>query len=222
MSRVVVLAEHRLLAELVADALSRESGLEVTVMGHDPAVEEEPQAAEAWTGVTVLVCIPDRPLEAPPWEAARAGAPPAVVLVDPLGQVGLERALRLGARGYVGPREPRAALLQRVRQAAEGSIGLPLEVLAQLQATTRQLVVQELRLGGLTEPEIQLVQWMAHHGSAKEIAARLKIRVTAAQSRIRRVRVKLESQGEGESQILSLLAGLYGGEGGSPPDGASE
>ena len=99
MSRVVVLAEHRLLAELVADALSREGGLEVTVMGHDPGAEEEPQAAAAWAGITVLVCVPDRPLETAPCAAAGSGAPPAVVLVDPLGQVGLERALRLGARG---------------------------------------------------------------------------------------------------------------------------
>jgi DNA-binding NarL/FixJ family response regulator len=222
MSRVVILAEHRLLAELVADALSREGGLEVTVMGHDPAAEGEPQAAEAWSGVTVLVCIPDRPLEAAPWAAAGSGAAPAVVLVDPLGQVGLERALRLGARGYVGPRESRAALAQRVRQAAEGAIGLPLDVLARLQATTRQLVVQELRLRGLAEQEIQLLQWLAHHGTAKEIAARLKIRVPAAQSRIRRAREKLDREGEGESQILALLAGLYGGEGGSPAEGASE
>jgi DNA-binding NarL/FixJ family response regulator len=222
MSRVVVLAEYRLLAELVADALSRESGLEVTVMGHDPAAGGEPQGAEAWSGAAVLVCIPDRPLETPPWAVAGSGAAPAVVLVDPLGQVGLERALRLGARGYVGPREPRAALAQRVRQAAEGAIGVPLDVLARLQATTRQLVVQELRLRGLAEPEIQLLQWLAHHGTAKEIATRLKIRVAAAQSRIRRVREKLEGQGEGESQILSLLAGLYGGEGGSPPEGTSE
>ena len=122
----------------------------------------------------------------------------------------------------MGPRESRAALAQRVRQAAEGAIGLPLEVLARLQATTRQLVVQELRLRGLTEQEIQLLQWLAHHGTAKEIAARLKIRVPAAQSRIRRVREKLEGHGEGESQILSLLAGLYGGEGGSPPGGVGE
>jgi DNA-binding NarL/FixJ family response regulator len=222
MSRVVILAEHRLLAELVADALSRDGALAVTVMGHDPDAGGEPQAGEAGSGVAVLVCIPDRPLEAPPWEPSRSGTPPAVVLVDPLGQVGLERALRLGARGYVGPREPRAALVQRVRQAAEGAIGLPLEVLAQLQATTRQLVVQELRLRGLTEQEIQLLQWLAHHGTAKAIAARLKVRVTAAQSRIRRVRVKLESQGEGEAQILALLAGLYGGEGGSPPEAAGE
>src|SRR5438094_8467337 len=47
MSRVVVLAEHRLLAELVADALSREGGLEVTVMGHAPGAGEGPQAAAA-------------------------------------------------------------------------------------------------------------------------------------------------------------------------------
>lgn len=220
MSRVVVLAEYRLLAELVADALSRESGLEVTVMGHDPAAGGEPRASEAWSGAAVLVCIPDRPLETPPWAAAGSGAAPAVVLVDPLGQVGVERALRLGARGYVGPREPRSALVQRVRQAAEGAIGLPLDVLAHLQATTRQLVVQELRLRGLTEQEIDLLQWLAHHASAKEIAARLKIRVPAAQSRIRRVREKLESQGGGESEILSLLAGLYGGEGeGEPREG---
>jgi DNA-binding NarL/FixJ family response regulator len=222
MSRVVVLAEYRLLAELVADALSRESGLEVTVMGHDPTAGGEPRAAEPWAGVTVLVCIPDRPLETPPWAATRDGAAPAVVLVDPLGQIGLERALRLGARGYVGPREPRAVLVQRVRQAAEGAIGLPLEVLARLQTTTRQLVVQELRLRGLTEQEIDLLQWLAHHETAKEIAARLKIRVAAAQSRIRRVREKLEGQGEGESQILALLAGLYGEEGGHPPEGARE
>ena len=222
MSRVVVLAEHRLLAELVADALSREGGLDVTVMGHAPRAGEAPQAAAAWAGVTVLVCIPDRPLEVAPWAAARSSAPPAVVLVDPLGQVGLERALRLGARGYVGPRESRAALAQRVRQAAEGAIGLPLEVLAQLQATTHQLVVQELRLRGLTEPEVELLQWLAHHGTAKEIAARLKLRVPAAQSRIRRVREKLERQGEGESAILALLAGLYAGEGGGSPERADE
>jgi DNA-binding CsgD family transcriptional regulator len=97
-----------------------------------------------------------------------------------------------------------------------------LEVLARLQATTHQLVVQELRLRGLTEPEIQLLKWLAYHGMAKEIAARLQIRVPAAQSRIRRVREKLETQGEGESDILGLLAGLYGGEGGSPPEGASD
>src|SRR2546428_429574 len=67
-----------------------------------PGAGEELQAAAAWAGGTVLVCIPDRPLEAAPWATSRAGAPPAVVLVDPLGQVGLERGLRLGARGYVG------------------------------------------------------------------------------------------------------------------------
>ena len=71
MSRVVVLAEHRLLADLVADALSRESGLEVTVMGHNPGAGEEPRPAEAWAGVTVLVCIPDRPLKAAPWAAKK-------------------------------------------------------------------------------------------------------------------------------------------------------
>src|SRR5215210_4178463 len=60
----------------------------------------------------------------------------------------------------------------------------------------------ELRMRGLTKQEIQLLQWLAHHGTAKEIAVRLKIRVPAAQSRIRRVREKLESQGEGESEIL--------------------
>jgi DNA-binding NarL/FixJ family response regulator len=220
-SRVVILAEHRLLAELMADALSRAGGLEVTVMGHDPGAGGEPQAAEAWAGA-VLVCVPDRPLETAPWPASPSGAPPTVVIVDPLGQVGLERALRLGAHGYVGPRESRAVLVQRVRQAAEGAIGLTLDVLAELQATTRQLVVHELRLRGLTGAEIQLLQWLAHHDTAKEIAARLKIRVSAAQSRIRRVREKLESRGEGESQILALLAGLYGGEGGREPAGAGE
>jgi DNA-binding NarL/FixJ family response regulator len=222
MGRVIVLAEHRLLAELVEDVLSRGSELEVTVMGHDPAARADPLDSEAWAGATVLVCIPDRPLEAAPWVMSRDGAAPAVVLVDPLGQVGLERALRLGARGYVGPREPRTALVQRVRQAAEGAIGLPLDVLARLQATTRQLVVQELRMRGLTEPEIQLLQWLAHHDTAKEIAARLKIRVPAAQSRIRRVREKLEGQGEEDSQMLALLAGLYGGEADSPTEGERE
>ena len=75
---------------------------------------------------------------------------------------------------------------------------------------------------GLTKQEIQLLQWLAHHGTAKEIATRLKIRVAAAQSRIRRVREKLEGQGEGESEILALLAGLYGGEEDSEPEGAGE
>ena len=81
-------------------------------------------------------------------------------------------------------------------------------------------MVQELRLRGLTEQEIQLLQWLAHHDTAKEIASRLKIRVPAAQSRIRRVREKLEGQGEGESQIMALLAGLYGGEAESLPEAA--
>jgi DNA-binding NarL/FixJ family response regulator len=130
--------------------------------------------------------------------------------------VGLDRALRLGARGYVGPREPRAVLIRRVLEAAEGTLAAPPDWVARLQATLSQVAREETRVRQLKEQEVQLMRWVARGDAAKGIAARLRISLPATRSRIRRVMEKLGVQNERELAALAALAGLYPEEGPRP------
>ena len=136
-----------------------------------------------------------------------------MILADLTGIVGLDRALRLGARGYVGPREPRVVLIQRVLEAAQGMLAAPPDWMARLQATLSQVAREEPHVRQLKEHEVQLMRWVARGDAAKGIAARLRISLPATRSRIRRVMEKLGVQNERELAALAALAGLYPEEG---------
>jgi two-component system nitrate/nitrite response regulator NarL len=213
MLRIAVMAEYPLLAELVAAALREDRRLDVTAVVGDRQALRAPALRETLATAQAVLYVPNGPIESVPWREAKHGARQVLVLADLTGQVGLERALRLGARGYIGPQESRPALAQRVLQAADGVLAAPPSWIVGLQGAIRQLMREELRMQRLTHDEEQLVRWVARGDSGKEIAVRLRISLPAARSRIRRVLEKLEVRNERELAALAALAGLYPGEG---------
>src|SRR5438128_1936529 len=105
MLRVVVVCRNLLLGQLVAEPLRAERGAEVAVLPGSGRALRSPAAQEAMAAAQAVVYVPDRPIESLPPIEAKPGAAPAVVVADLFGLVGLERAVRLGAQGYVGPEE---------------------------------------------------------------------------------------------------------------------
>jgi DNA-binding NarL/FixJ family response regulator len=211
--RTVVIAEYLLLAELVAEALREERRLDLTaVVGHREALRA-PAVQEALVSAEALVYVPDRPIETLPWREIVPSEQCVLILADLTGIVGLDRALHLGARGYVGPREPRVVLIQRVLEAAGGMLAAPPDWMARLQETLSQVAREEPHVRQLKEHEVQLMRWVARGDAAKGIAARLRISLPATRSRIRRVMEKLGVQNERELAALAALAGLYPEEG---------
>jgi DNA-binding NarL/FixJ family response regulator len=207
--RTVVLAEYLLLAELVAEALREERRLNLTAVVGDREALRSPEVQEALAAADAMVYIPDRPIETLPWREIEPSEHRVLILADLTGIVGLDRALRLGARGYVGPREPRVVLIRRVLEAAEGTLAAPPDWMARLQATLSQVAREEPHVRRLNEHEVQLMQSIARGDAAKGIAARLRISLPATRSRIRRVMEKLGVQNERELAALAALAGLY-------------
>src|SRR5207249_3838853 len=125
MLRVVVVCSRPLTGELVAEALRAERGVEVVVLPGSGRALRSPAVQEAMAAAQAVVYVPDRAIERLPPVEAKPGAAPAVVVADLFGLVGLERAVRLGARGYAGPEETAAALVERVLRAAEGQPAFP-------------------------------------------------------------------------------------------------
>jgi DNA-binding NarL/FixJ family response regulator len=219
--RTVVIAEYLLLADLVAEALREERRLNLTAIVGDREALRAPAVQEALVSADALVYVPDRPIEALPWREIEPSPKQVLILADLTGIVGLDRALRLGARGYIGPREPRAVLIRRVLEAAEGALAAPPDWVARLQSTLSQVAREEPRVRGLNEHEVQLMRWVARGDAAKGIAARLRISLPATRSRIRRVMEKVGVQNERELAALAALAGLYPEEGHPPHESVS-
>jgi DNA-binding NarL/FixJ family response regulator len=211
--RIVVMAEYLLLAELVAEALREERRLDLTAVIGDREALRAPPVREALATADALVYVPDRPIETLPWRESEPNEQRVLVLADLTGIVGLDRALRLGARGYVGPREPRMVLIRRVLEAAEGALAAPPDWVAKLQVTLAQVAREEPGVRRLSEHELQLMRWVARGDAAKGIAARLRISLPATRSRIRRVMEKVGVQNERELAALAARAGLYPEEG---------
>jgi DNA-binding NarL/FixJ family response regulator len=200
-NRIAVLAEHALLAEVLSEALRKERELEVTAVADEPETMATEPIQRALTAVDVVLHAPTGTAGTVPW-----GGGPPLVLVDFLGLVGLEQALHLGARGYVGPREAFSTLVERLRSVAAGTPAFPPGALTELQAAARRLA-SEARGVRLTENEEQLVRWVAQGLAAKQIARLLGIGETAARGRIGRVSEKV---GVSNMRELAAWAGEHG------------
>lgn len=219
---IVVMAEYPLLAELVAEVLREDRRLDVTAVVGDRQALQAPAVQEALAAAEALLYVPNGPIKSVPLREMKPENRRVLVLADLGGQVGLERALRLGAGGYIGPTEPRAVLAERVLQAAVGALATPPGALVGIQAAIRQLTHEELRVRRLTEIEAQIICWVARGDTAKEVARRLRISQSAARSRIRRILEKLEVRNERELAAMAALAGLYPVEREDLPERSSE
>src|SRR5712692_10451439 len=122
MVRIAVLAEHLSLATMAAQTLRGDNRLHVTAVVGGGAELELPGVREAIAAAQALVYVAAGGTELLPWPEMQPGAERALVILDVAGHIGPERALRLGARGYLGRDEPYAGWASRLVEVADGKL----------------------------------------------------------------------------------------------------
>jgi DNA-binding NarL/FixJ family response regulator len=205
---LAITADYPMHAELVAGVLRDDRRFRLTgVMGDYGAIETK-AVREALTTADVLLHVASAPLRHAGWHRPRQGEHWILVLLDINDLVTVVRALRFGARGYVGAAELPAVIAERVLQAAQGELALPPDVVAEVEDVARTLRDQKQRLLRLDEHARKIVRWIAAGRTGREIAVMLGISDTAAQSRIRRIRAAVGVDNEAELVSVAQSSGL--------------
>jgi DNA-binding NarL/FixJ family response regulator len=209
MVRVVVIAEYPRLAQTAAAILRKEPQLEILRVIDSRQDLQEPAAREILLAAQAIVHVPNGPIEVVPMKEMRPTAGRVLVIADLGGHVGLERALRLGARGYFGPHEAEELLGRRVLDAAQGRLAVPPGALAAARAMVRLLARDDPRLRDLPEEERAILPGVARGDTAKEIGAELKIPESTVRSRIRSLRQTLGLRSVQELAAWAAMMGFY-------------
>jgi DNA-binding NarL/FixJ family response regulator len=212
-TRVVVVAEYLLPADLLMEALRDDRYLEVTRVVGDRDELKALAVQEVLAAAQILVYVPERRIRSIAWWEEKFHPDQVLVLVDLFGQVGLERALQLGAQGYISPQETSRALLHHVTAVIDGALATTHSELAEVHTAVRRLGYEEIRRRRLTTDQLNLMQWIGRGETAEEIAVRLGLRPHAVRSRIRRLRERLGARNEAEVAGLAGQWGLLTSEG---------
>jgi DNA-binding NarL/FixJ family response regulator len=214
MMRVSVVSEQLLTAELAANALRHESGLEVTWVVGGAAALEGPSGARALRAAVILFAALGPPEIGLLRRVADGGGAGSVdrrtlVVADVCGCVGLTRALQLGARGYVGAWERNDVLAARVLQAGQGQLAVPPGAADGLRLAMRVLVREATAVRRLSETDLEVMRALSRGEGTKEIAAHLNVSESAIRSRLRRIMGQLDVRNENELSAMAASAGLY-------------
>src|SRR5207244_11060714 len=132
-----------------------------------------------------------------------------LVVADLCGSVGLERALQLGARGYVGAWERIDVLAPRVLAAGQGHLAVPPGAADGLRLAMRTLAREATAVRRLSETDLEVMRALSRGDGTKGIAARLNVSEAALRSRLRRIMAQLDVRNENELSAMAASAGLY-------------
>jgi len=210
---VLVVEDHRVVAEALAALLSAELDLEVR--GIAGSVKEAVAAAAALLPEVVLLDwrLPDGTGA----EAAigiHSKAPDAAILflsADDSEETMLA-ALEAGASGYLTKSAPGDQLVGAVRGAAAGEMLIPPGRLAALLRSQRRLAREEVQrsrlLGDLTLREKEILRLMIHGADNRDIAAALHISYETVRTHVKRILEKLDARTKLEAVVHAIEAGL--------------
>ncbi|MBI4493381.1 MAG: response regulator transcription factor [Chloroflexi bacterium] len=194
--RVLIVEDHRVLAEGLELALSRHADLRV--VGLAGTVAEAVRLASQQRPQVVLMdyYLPDG-TGAQAALAVRQRVPDAavVILTAEASEEALLAAVEAGACGYLLKSLAAAQVVQGVRRAAEGEMLIPAATLAGLVVRQRQRADREserARLRGLLTPrEREVLQLMVQGLDNRAIAARLVVSFTTVRGYVQSVLDKL-------------------------------
>lgn len=203
---VLVVDDHRLVAEAVAETLAAQ-----------PDVEIRGTAASLREGLTLAsACVPDvivLDARLPDGDgAASAGrfldrCPQAAVLIL-TAQPGIDvvaRAVTAGAAGCVMKTTPLSELVTAVRRVHAGDV---LFDRSTMTAVTSHLQAPDRAPVGLTERELEILQLLADARSTSEMASRLFLSQHTIRNHVRNILAKLGVRSRIEAVTLALRQGL--------------
>jgi DNA-binding NarL/FixJ family response regulator len=202
--RVLIVDDHRVVAEGIRLVLAQHDDLEVVGVAGDAA---EATALAAATCPDILLIDYQLPDATGAQVAARLReCQPglrvlflSMVMNDAL----LREAVRAGARGYLLKTQPAAELVDAVRRTADGELLIPAATLAGLIAGPRH---GPHLLDRLTPREQEILRLLAEGLDNRRIAARLGIGYVTVRSHLRNLSSKLDAHSKLE--VLARAAEL--------------
>jgi DNA-binding NarL/FixJ family response regulator len=204
--RVLVVEDHRVMAEALSFLLEGEADIEV--VGSVTTVLDAVRLAGETSPNVILADyrLPDG-TGADIAAAVRRHRPrPAVVVLSAVDTVAaLMAATEAGARGYLLKSRAASEVFDAVRRAAAGEMLIPSSVLADLLAQKGE---QAILLGALTSREREVLKLMAEGLDNSEMARRLGIRYGTVRSHVRNLIAKLNAHSRMEAVVRAEELGL--------------
>lgn len=193
-TRVVIVDDHPLMREGIAEVLRREPDLEICGEADDRA-----QALSVIKSSNPDLVIVDLALKnSHGMELIKdlvALCPQVRTLVVSMHDefVNAERAIRAGASGYITKQEATTKILQAVRCVLAGEIYLSERAALQIatKAAGRARSGSGLTVDGLTDRELQVFELVGRGWSTRQIARQLKLDVSTIETYRARIKEKL-------------------------------
>jgi len=200
--RVLIVEDHRVLAEGLEFALSRQRDLMVVGVagtvaeGTRLAVEERPDV------VLMDFHLPDG-TGAQATAAIRGQLPEVavVVLTADTGESALLAAVQAGARGWLVKTAGAAQVIDAVRRAAAGEMLIPAAILADLIALQREQGERQQFAGSITPRELEVLDLMALGLDNRAIAERLVLSPTTVRGYVQNILEKLDAHSRLEAVV---------------------
>jgi DNA-binding NarL/FixJ family response regulator len=206
MVKILIVEDHKIVAEGLQSLITQESDLEV--VGLASTVEEARRLGRESRPDVILVDfrLPDGN-GAEAVAAIRKVVPKVSVLflsaVD--SPAALMAAIQVGARGYLLKAEAAAKVVAAVRRVAAGEMLISASALAALIAEKGE---QTHLIDTLTHREREVLRLMAQGLDNREIAERLSIEYGTVRSHIRNLIAKLEVHNKMQAIVRAVQLGL--------------
>ncbi len=203
-TRVLVIEDHRLVAQGLELLLASEPSLEVAAIATTGAEGIE-LAAELLPDVAVIDYRLEDATGAQVARAIRSRAPyvRTLILSMSIGRVQLLEAVRAGARGYLLKSQAAGELLEAVRRVAAGEMLIPASQLAELLQEDAEGPLEDL-----TPRERELLGLLREGLDNRAIADRLGIRYVTVRGHLRNLLQKLHVHSRLEAVARAAELGI--------------
>ncbi|WP_052666858.1 response regulator transcription factor [Nitriliruptor alkaliphilus] len=205
--RIVIVDDHQLVADALAETLAAVPAFEVTGVAHDLTSGMQLIAASRPDVVIMDVRLPDGDGAAGTAEALRR-APEAKVLVLSA-QTGIDvvaRAVESGAAGFLPKTTPLGELVDAVRRVQAGSVLFAREQLSEVAQHLRQA---QHRIGGDLSGREREVLWLLSLGTSTQgMADQLFLSPHTVRNHVRNISTKLGAHSKLEAVAIASREGL--------------
>lgn len=201
---VLIVDDHRVLAELLAEALSQDDGIEVLGMAGTSA-EAITLAADTRPDVVVLdYDLPDA--EGVGTIAALTDAVPSariLMLTSYSSPVVLDEVMQAGADGFITKRNGSAEILAAVKAVASDHTPVSADMVKSVVGAGAWRVGSDL-----TARELEVLKIAARGRSNKAIAEELHLSVNTVRNHMQHVLVKLDAHSKLEATAIAARLGI--------------
>lgn len=208
---VAVVDDHQILADALAAVIAKEEGLEFAGWAGSCSACLELINRTCPDVLLLDINLPDGDGLNLVGELRRACADTQILVLTSLAdERNLQRAIGLGANGFVAKTRPASELIKAIREAAEGEIVMPRSLLFGLLVRMAQSGgdVEQAHKHTLTPRELEILKHLANGRDAAAIAAELSIAVMTVRTHIRNIMAKLGAHSRLEAVAAALRLGI--------------